>query len=74
MEKEIINIVADTLELDKTDISLETNLIRDLDVDSLDFVDLIANFKKEFNIDISDKDIKSIQTVADIVEYFKKHN
>lgn len=74
MEKKVINIIADTLELNKADITLETNLVRDLDVESLDLVDLVSAFEKEFDVEIADKDIKDIQTVGDVVEYIEKHN
>lgn len=74
MEKKVINIIADTLELNKDDITVETNLVRDLDVESLDLVDLVSAFEKEFDVEIADKDIKDIQTVGDVVEYIEKHN
>ena len=47
-------------------------LVNDLELESLDVVDLVVAFEKEFNIKIDDKDIKQFQTVEDIVKYLEK--
>ena len=51
---------------------MDSNLINDLELESLDVVDLVVAFEKEFNIKIDDKDIKQFQTVEDIVKYLEK--
>ncbi len=73
MKNKVIDIIAETLEIDKADITMKTNLIKDLDIESLDLVDLVAAFEDEFGVEIADKDIKDIQTVGDIVEYIEDH-
>jgi len=73
MKNKVIDIIANTLEVDKEDISLKTNLVKDLGVESLDLVDLVAAFEDEFGVEIADKDIKDIQTVGDIVDYIEDH-
>ena len=74
MKEEIINLIANTLEISKETITEKTNLIKDLEIDSLDLVELIAAFELEYNIEILDKDIKNLQTVKDIIEYVEKKN
>ena len=73
MKNKVIDIIAETLEIDKGDITMKTNLIKDLDIESLDLVDLVAAFEDEVGVEIADKDIKDIQTVGDIVEYIEDH-
>ena len=73
MKNKVIDIIAETLDIDKSEISMKTNLIKVLDIESLDLVDLVGAFEEEFGVEIADKDIKDIQTVADIVEYIEDH-
>ncbi|MBQ8157135.1 acyl carrier protein [Candidatus Saccharibacteria bacterium] len=73
METKVISLIADTLEVDKDKITSDTNLIQDLEVESLDLVDLVAAFEEQFNIEIPDKDIKNLQTVGDIIAYAEAH-
>ena len=72
--EEIINIISTTLDIDKSLINENTNLAKDLEVDSLDLVDLINEFETRYNIVIEDKDIKNLQTVKDIFNYLNKNN
>lgn len=72
MKEKVINIISSVCEIDKKDIKLDSNLINDLELESLDVVDLVVAFEKEFNIKIDDKDIKQFQTVEDIVKYLEK--
>ena len=72
MEERVINIISSVCEIDKKDIKLDSNLVNDLELESLDAVDLVVAFEKEFNIKIDDKDIKQFQTVEDIVKYLEK--
>ena len=73
MKDEVINLIAETLDVNPKKISEKTNLVKDLEVESLDLVDLVAAFEEQFGIEIPDKDIKNLQTVGDIVKYAEKH-
>ena len=72
MEKEVIELISSTLEVDKKSISKDTDLLNDLDVESLDLVDLVTAFGDKYSVEIADKDIKDLHTVGDIVNYIKK--
>lgn len=72
MEKLVIDTIMEVTELPKEKISLNSNLLTDLELDSIDIVSLIAAFEEKLSIEIPDKDIKSFQTVQDIVNYLKK--
>lgn len=73
MKDEIINLIAETLDVDPDTISEKTNLVNDLEVESLDLVDLVAAFEEKIGIEIPDKDIKNLQTVGDVIKYAEKH-
>ena len=73
MEKKIIKIISEISEVPAKKINLKTNLIADLDLESLDIVTLISEIENKYNLEIPDKEIKKIQTVEDIVNYLSKN-
>lgn len=73
MKDKVINLIAETLDVDKKKINEKTNLVKDLEVESLDLVDLVGAFEEEFGVEIADKDIKNLQTVGDIIKYTEEH-
>lgn len=73
MKNEIIEIIANIAEIPAKKITLESNLITDLELGSLDLVTLVSEFEEKYNITVEDKDVKNLQTVQDIVDYIEKH-
>ena len=73
MKEEIINLIASTLEVSKDSLNEKTNLVKDLDVESLDLVDLVVAFQEKYQIEIPDEDIKNLQTIEDIIKYIESH-
>ena len=65
----IKGIIAEQLGVEEDAISMETNLMKDLEADSLDAVEIIMAIEDEFDIEIPDEDAEKFQTVADIVSY-----
>jgi len=72
IEEKIKKIIIEKLAIKKSKITLETNFINDLGADSLDIVELIMEFEKEFNISIPDEEAELIKTVKDAIKYLKK--
>ena len=72
LEKKVIKIISETAEVPEEKIKLESNIMGDLELESLDVVDLVSAFEEEFGVEIEDEDIKKFQTVKDIVDYLKK--
>ncbi|MBO7720230.1 acyl carrier protein [Candidatus Saccharibacteria bacterium] len=72
MKEEVINLISETLEIDKNDLTLDTDLARDLNVESIDLVDLITAFEDKYNFEIPDQDLKNLQTIGDIITYIEK--
>jgi acyl carrier protein len=72
-KQKVIEIIAETLNIDKSTILPTTNLQKDLCVDSLDNVELALAFESELEIEIPDEDIAKIETVQDIINYINTH-
>ena len=65
-------ILVDELQINENDITLESELVNDLGVNSLELADLIMVCEEKFNIEIGDDDIRKFITVADICDYLEK--
>ena len=68
-EQRIKEIIVEKLGVDQADITREASFTNDLGADSLDTVELIMEFEKEFDITIPDEDAEKIATVGDAVDY-----
>ena len=73
MKEEIIKIIAGVAEVPEESINLKTNLIADLDLESLDLVTLVSEIENKYQLEIPDKELKKIQTVEDIVNFLSSH-
>ena len=65
----IKEIIIDQLGVSEDEIKPETNLMKDLEADSLDAVEIIMAIEDEYDIEIPDEDAEKFQTVADLVNY-----
>ncbi|GHV24723.1 hypothetical protein FACS189465_2170 [Clostridia bacterium] len=62
-------LLTELFDVEEETITLETDLVEDLSVDSLDFIDLLSRIEDEFDVKIPDDfPIESIKTVGDIVK------
>lgn len=73
MLETVKKILLDYTEIPAYEITLETDLVNDLDFNSLDVMNIVVAFEDEFNIEIPDRAIKDLVTVEDIVKYLEKH-
>ena len=67
-------IIVDKLGVEESEVTIEASFTNDLGADSLDTVELIMEFEKEFNISIPDEDAEKIGTVGDAVSYIEGHS
>ncbi len=65
----VTDIIVEQLGVDSSEVNLEAHFINDLGADSLDTVELIMEFEKEFSIEIPDEDAEKIQTVGEAISY-----
>ena len=73
MEEKVIDILAEVAEKDKTEITRETKLVEDLELESLDIVTMVAKSDEEFKIDIPDEEIQNLLTVGDAIKFIEKN-
>jgi acyl carrier protein len=66
-------IIVDKLGVDETEVTPEASFTNDLGADSLDTVELIMEFEKEFNIGIPDDQAETIGTVGDAIKYIEEN-
>lgn len=66
------SVIIDNLDIEEEKITMEANLINDLEIDSLELVDLTMNFEDELEITIEDNELEKIKTVKDVVELVEK--
>ena len=70
---QIKEILKDTMDIDESKITLDAKLKEDLELDSLDSVELIMSAEEEFGIEIPDEDVMNFKTVNDILNYIEEH-
>lgn len=64
-------IIAEVLNVDEDEVTMETTFVDDLGADSLDVFQIIMGIEEEFDIEIPNEAAESIVTVADAVEQIK---
>ena len=67
-------IIVDKLGVDEKEVTPEASFTNDLGADSLDTVELIMEFEKEFNIAIPDDQAEKISTVGEAISYIENNN
>ena len=71
VEEKVKQIVVNQLGVEESSVVAKAKFIEDLGADSLDIVELVMEFEKEFNIDIPDEDAEKLRTVGDAVAYLE---
>ena len=71
MEEKVINLISEATKIDKAKINGETSLVDDLDLDSLDIVELMMKMEDEFGVEIPEEDAEGLKSVKDVVGYLE---
>jgi len=71
ISERVTKIIVDKLGVDESEVTAEANFTNDLGADSLDTVELIMEFEKEFELSIPDEKAEGIATVGDAVSYLE---
>lgn len=71
IEARVKKIIADKFSIENKEVTPHANFTSDLGADSLDMVELIMDFEKEFNVAIPDEQAEKIITVAEAIAYIK---
>ncbi len=67
--EKIRELIIEQLGVDESVVELKTNLMKDLEADSLDAVEIILSIEEEYGIEIPDEEAENLVTVEDLVKY-----
>ena len=70
--EKLTDIIVEVLNVDETEVTMESTFIDDLGADSLDVFQIIMGIEEEFDIEIPNEEAEKIVTVGDAVEQIKK--
>ncbi len=62
-------IIVEQLSVDESMVTMDTNLMKDLEADSLDAVEIIMAIEEEFDLEIPDEEAEKFRLVGDLVKY-----
>ena len=69
VEEKVKDIIVEELGVEREKLTSQASFMEDLGADSLDTVELVMAFEKEFDIDIPDEDAEKLRTVGDALAY-----
>jgi acyl carrier protein len=73
VQEKITKIIVDKLGVEESEVTKEASFTNDLGADSLDTVELIMEFEKEFNLSIPDEKAETISSVGDAIKYLEEN-
>lgn len=73
IKEKVTKIIVDKLGVEESEVTAEASFTNDLGADSLDTVELIMEFEKEFNLSIPDEQAEKIATVGDAIKYLEEN-
>ncbi|WP_195237264.1 acyl carrier protein [Romboutsia sp. 1001285H_161024_C4] len=71
MFEKVVEIIREQLSVEDKEITMETSLMKDLEVDSLDAVEIIMALEDEFGVEIPDTGAENFKSIGDIVKFIE---
>lgn len=71
--EKIKKMLADQLDANADDMTMDTRIGDDLGADSLDVVELLMAIEEEFEVEIPDDEIENLKTIGDVTDYIQSH-
>lgn len=71
MFNRVVEIIKDQLGVEDREITMETSLMKDLEADSLDAVEIIMALEDEFSVEIPDTEAEKFSSIGDIVKFIE---
>ena len=65
--------LAEQLDIEPDEITMDSNILDDFGADSLDLVDLVMALEDEFEVEVPDDAIENLRTVGDVVKFVDSH-
>ena len=73
IQEKVVKIIVDKLSVPASEVTPEATFTGDLGADSLDTVELVMEFEKEFGIQVADEEAEKFQTVGDVITYIEEN-
>ena len=70
--QEVATLLAQILKIETSEVKEESNLQNDLGLDSVDFWDAMASFRKKFKINVVESEVVNLKTVGDLIDLLEK--
>ena len=71
MQDKVIKLVSEATKVDASKISADTSFIEDLNLDSLDIVELMMKMEDEFGVEIPEEEAENLKTIKNVVTYLE---
>jgi acyl carrier protein len=71
MLEKMRKIISEQLDIEESEITLDSNFKDDLDADSLDLFELLTTLEEQYDIEIPAEDMESLTTVGNVIDYLK---
>lgn len=71
--EKICDVLVEELDIDRALINMDSDIVEDLEADSLDVVDLIMAIEDTYGIEVPDEKIESLRTVGDVVRFIEEN-
>lgn len=71
LQEKVIKLVSEATKMDSANISLNTSFVDDLNLDSLDMVELMMKMEDEFGVEIPEDETENLKSIGDVVTYLK---
>jgi acyl carrier protein len=71
LQKTIADKLVEQLDIDRTKITPDARFVEDLEMDSLDMVEMVIGMEKELGVSIDNEEAKDLKTVGDLVKYIE---
>jgi acyl carrier protein len=71
MEEKVIKLISDATKIEIAKIQPATSFVDDLNLDSLDIVELMMKMEDEFGVEIPEEDAEGLKSVQDVITYIE---
>ena len=66
-------IICEQLEVEEDQVTMESNIMDDVDADSLDLVDIVMSVEDEFEVEVPEDAVEKMKTVGDVVKFIEEN-
>ena len=73
IQEKVVKIVSDATKVEAGNIKMETNFVDDLNLDSLDMVEMMMKMEEEFGVEIPEEKTEDLKTIGDVTKFLQSN-